>query len=67
MSIRLSCQGSVVLHAKVQRYETAEIDQVGGKRGLSFLGKEAGREEEWKHCSGDTAHPERPATSFLSP
>lgn len=27
----LSCQGNAVLHAKVQKYETAEISQAGRK------------------------------------
>jgi len=56
----LPCQGSAVLHAKTQKYETAEIGQAGGKRDLCFIGKEAAREEEWKYRGGDAVHPEIP-------
>lgn len=56
----LSCQGSAVLHAQVQKYEAAEKGQAGRKRDLCFIGKKAAREEEQKHCSRDAAHPEIP-------
>lgn len=44
-----SCQGTAVLHAKVQKYETAEIGQAGRKKDLCFIGK-AREEDPPKTC-----------------
>lgn len=33
-----SCQGTAVLHAKVQKYETAELGLAGMKKDLYFIG-----------------------------
>lgn len=46
-----SCKGTAVLHAKVQKYETAEISQAGRKKDLCFIGKaEATEEDPPKTC-----------------
>lgn len=46
-----SCQGTAVLHAKVPKYETAEMGQAGRKKGLCFIGKaEATEEDPLKTC-----------------